>query len=185
MTALARPSSNCKLHNLLLVREGAPHQQTDNYLTVIQIWSRAPIDAWHQGRPSFTSNWYLRQGTFRERSHSIGNRYQAMVNENWKHFMHDVLTLILEVCASGRLQQLLSVSAQRIWLLIQTPAMSSLSTTWQCFTGSPCRAVCRCLGNAFSSINKCPKSRLFPLLASGLLKLLLVHWFCSGMNNST
>jgi hypothetical protein len=34
MTALARASSNCKQQTHPLVREGAPHQQTHNCLTV-------------------------------------------------------------------------------------------------------------------------------------------------------
>jgi hypothetical protein len=42
MTALARPNSNCKKHTRPLVREGAPHQQIRNYLTVIKIWAWAP-----------------------------------------------------------------------------------------------------------------------------------------------
>jgi hypothetical protein len=39
MTALSRPSSNCKRKTRPLVRESAPHQRT---LTVIKIWSYAP-----------------------------------------------------------------------------------------------------------------------------------------------
>jgi hypothetical protein len=39
---LARPSSNCKLHSRLLLREGAPHQQTRDYLTEVKTWSWAP-----------------------------------------------------------------------------------------------------------------------------------------------
>jgi hypothetical protein len=42
MTALARPSSNCKRETRPLVREGAPHQQALNCVTVIQIWSLTP-----------------------------------------------------------------------------------------------------------------------------------------------
>jgi hypothetical protein len=42
MTALARPSSNCKLHTHPFVSEGAPYQQTRNCLTVIEIYSWAP-----------------------------------------------------------------------------------------------------------------------------------------------
>jgi hypothetical protein len=42
MTALARASSNCKWQTCSLIREGAPHQQTRNCLTVIRIWSWAP-----------------------------------------------------------------------------------------------------------------------------------------------
>jgi hypothetical protein len=41
MTALARTSSNCKRQTHPLVREGAPHQQTRNCLTVTKIWSWA------------------------------------------------------------------------------------------------------------------------------------------------
>jgi hypothetical protein len=39
MTALARASSNCKRQTRPLVREGAPHRQTGNCLTVAKIWS--------------------------------------------------------------------------------------------------------------------------------------------------
>jgi hypothetical protein len=39
MTALARPSSNCKRQPRPLVRESAPHQQTRTCLKVIKIWS--------------------------------------------------------------------------------------------------------------------------------------------------
>jgi hypothetical protein len=39
MTALARPSSNCKLQTRPLVKEGAPNQQTRNCQTIIKIWS--------------------------------------------------------------------------------------------------------------------------------------------------
>jgi hypothetical protein len=42
MTALGRVSSICKRQVRHLVREGAPHQQAHNCLTVIKIWSRAP-----------------------------------------------------------------------------------------------------------------------------------------------
>jgi hypothetical protein len=35
-TALGRPSRNCKLQNHPLIREGAPHQQTHNCLTIIK-----------------------------------------------------------------------------------------------------------------------------------------------------
>jgi hypothetical protein len=42
MTALARASSNCKRQTRPLVRESVPHQQTNNCLTVIKIWSEAP-----------------------------------------------------------------------------------------------------------------------------------------------
>jgi hypothetical protein len=42
MTSLARTRSNCKRQTRPLVREGAPHQQTRNCLTVIKIWSYAP-----------------------------------------------------------------------------------------------------------------------------------------------
>jgi hypothetical protein len=42
MTALARASRNCKWQTRPLVREGAPHKQTCNCLTVIHIWSWAP-----------------------------------------------------------------------------------------------------------------------------------------------
>jgi hypothetical protein len=42
MTALARTSSNCKQQTHPLVREGAPHQQTRNCLTVIKILSWSP-----------------------------------------------------------------------------------------------------------------------------------------------
>jgi hypothetical protein len=42
ITALARPSSNSKWQIHPLVREGTPHQQTRNCLTVIKIWSCAP-----------------------------------------------------------------------------------------------------------------------------------------------
>jgi hypothetical protein len=42
MTALGRISSSCKQQTRPLIREGAPHQQTRNYLTVIKIWSLAP-----------------------------------------------------------------------------------------------------------------------------------------------
>jgi hypothetical protein len=42
MTALERASSNCKRQTGPLVRESAPHQQTRNCLTVINIWSQAP-----------------------------------------------------------------------------------------------------------------------------------------------
>jgi hypothetical protein len=42
MTALARASSNCKWQTCPLVREGTPHQQTCNCLTVIRIWSWVP-----------------------------------------------------------------------------------------------------------------------------------------------
>jgi hypothetical protein len=39
MTALARPSSNCKRQTRPVVRKSAPHQQTRNCPTVIKIWS--------------------------------------------------------------------------------------------------------------------------------------------------
>jgi hypothetical protein len=41
MTAIARTSNSCK-QTRPLVREGAPHQETRNCLTVIIIWSWAP-----------------------------------------------------------------------------------------------------------------------------------------------
>jgi hypothetical protein len=42
MSALERARSNCKRQTRPLVRQGASHQQTSNYLTVIKIWSWAP-----------------------------------------------------------------------------------------------------------------------------------------------
>jgi hypothetical protein len=42
MTSLARFSSNFKRQTRLLVREGAPNQQTRNCQTIIKIWSQAP-----------------------------------------------------------------------------------------------------------------------------------------------
>jgi hypothetical protein len=42
MTALARANSNCKPQTRPLVREGAPHQNTGNCLTVTRICSWAP-----------------------------------------------------------------------------------------------------------------------------------------------
>jgi hypothetical protein len=42
MTALARTNSNCKRQTRPLVREGLPHQQTSNCLTVIKIVSWVP-----------------------------------------------------------------------------------------------------------------------------------------------
>jgi hypothetical protein len=42
MIVLARVSSSCKRQTRPVVREGAPHQQTRNCLTVIKIWSWAP-----------------------------------------------------------------------------------------------------------------------------------------------
>jgi hypothetical protein len=39
---LARASSNCKQQTCTLAREGAPHQQTHNHLTVMKIWSKVP-----------------------------------------------------------------------------------------------------------------------------------------------
>jgi hypothetical protein len=42
MTALARTSSNCTRKTRHLVREGAPHKQTRNCLTVIKVWSWGP-----------------------------------------------------------------------------------------------------------------------------------------------
>jgi hypothetical protein len=42
MIALARASGNSKRQTRPLVRESAPHQETSNCLTVINIWSLAP-----------------------------------------------------------------------------------------------------------------------------------------------
>jgi hypothetical protein len=39
MTPLARASCNCKRQTRLLVREGAPNQQTRNCQTIVKIWS--------------------------------------------------------------------------------------------------------------------------------------------------
>jgi hypothetical protein len=42
MTVLTKTGINCKLQSCPLVREGAPHQQTCNCLTIIQIWLWLP-----------------------------------------------------------------------------------------------------------------------------------------------
>jgi hypothetical protein len=42
MTALAMASGNCEGQIRPILREGAPHEQTYNCLTVIKIWSWAP-----------------------------------------------------------------------------------------------------------------------------------------------
>lgn len=51
MYALARPGSNCKTQTSPLVRQGASHQETLNYLRVIQIWP-CVTDGWHLERPA-------------------------------------------------------------------------------------------------------------------------------------
>jgi hypothetical protein len=50
MTALARPSSNCKQQTRPLVTEGAPHYQTRNCLTVTKNCSWSPDGASYQDR---------------------------------------------------------------------------------------------------------------------------------------
>jgi hypothetical protein len=53
-TTLAMPSKNWKLQTRLLVREGAPHQQTRNCLEIIngkrKIGRGSQMGAWHQDR---------------------------------------------------------------------------------------------------------------------------------------
>jgi hypothetical protein len=46
MTALSRTSSNCKWQTRPVVREGAPHQQTRNCLTVTKIRSWVADGSW-------------------------------------------------------------------------------------------------------------------------------------------
>jgi hypothetical protein len=63
MTAVTRASSNCKRQNRPVVREGAPHPQTRNCLTVIKIWSWAPdgcLTARQTGRLTVGRNITLR-----------------------------------------------------------------------------------------------------------------------------
>jgi hypothetical protein len=55
MAAMAMPSKNWKLQIRLLVREGALHQQTHNFLKIIKerrrkIGCGSQMGAWHQDR---------------------------------------------------------------------------------------------------------------------------------------
>jgi hypothetical protein len=59
MTALAKTCSNCKRQTRPLLREGAPHQQTRNCLTVTKIWPWAPDGGFttrQTGRLTIVSN---------------------------------------------------------------------------------------------------------------------------------
>jgi hypothetical protein len=53
MTALVRIRSNCKPQTHPLVREGTPHRQTRNCLTLTKIWSWTSGEAWHQDRLAY------------------------------------------------------------------------------------------------------------------------------------
>jgi hypothetical protein len=80
MTALMRASSNCKRQTRPHVREGAPHQQTRNCLSVIKMWCWAP-----DGRPTVGRNitLTLKHNMSAAKSYSP----QARTGTRWVHFL--------------------------------------------------------------------------------------------------
>jgi hypothetical protein len=50
MTVLTMTNNDCERQKRSIVREGGPHQQNQNSLTVIRIWSWVLDAAWHQNR---------------------------------------------------------------------------------------------------------------------------------------
>jgi hypothetical protein len=57
LAALARTRRNCKLQTHPLFREGTPHQQTHNCLTIKKKSGHGPqMGAWHQARLTIGSN---------------------------------------------------------------------------------------------------------------------------------
>jgi hypothetical protein len=126
MTALTRPSSNCKRQTRALVREGAPHKETRSYLTDnknLVLGLKWVLDTRQTGQLTVDRNitltfWVVESAETRSYekwlagivqesrgrwTSAVRSRYQATASEGWEDFMCALFTVIFGVRNSVRL----------------------------------------------------------------------------------